>query len=726
MARKNKDVPRDGQKGKLLWGGLIFSFAFVALLFFIPAISVHEWRLFDFWMINEYPRSTAEDVAVVGIDEDLFEVMGFNWPISKDTYAEIILMLQEYGAEVMAFDVLFLDKICNEDDFLFAEYLRQTPNISLGMGFVMKRTNGGRGVIHAADDTLLDTFALGPGNIYYDKHSIRRVQRPYDKLCRYAHSAGFVNRSITMPDGVDRKMPLLLSANSRVYPSLALDAVSLFRQDSLSYDLDARKLMTGGDTVSMNDHYGITVNFRDSIPFFNLSTLYREYNSYLTGEREELAQHLAGKTVFIGSSSETVGDMGLTPISSKYSGGRAPIVTLHAMTAHTILQNIPVKDLTGIFSLGLSFAMLLVLYGVFSALPKKFLFFVIPALFITLYVAGLVLFHRDIFLPLGQSFMAMALFTVIGIIVDYLEDNREYRYLTSLFKTYLSPQYIEDMARTHTVPRLGGEAVYGTAFFTDIEHFSTFSERFSPEDLIAVLNTYFSRMTNLLLENQGTLDRYSGDAIIAFFGAPKSLDNSARYACKTACEMQHAVRELEKLWHDDPSLSAKITTMNTRIGINTGEFVTGNIGCDIRMNYTMIGDSVNLAARLESAAKQYGVYILVGEQTREDAGDDFLFREIDKIIVVGKHTRVRIYELLGRREDETSRMRGLIAAYEQALQQYYAGHFAKGEELFRGCIGKEPDPDKNCSPSRVMARRCEMLRADPPPEWTGVFSMTRK
>ncbi|ERP39150.1 adenylate/guanylate cyclase domain-containing protein [Chitinivibrio alkaliphilus] len=728
-----KGMPKEhrpqSQKYKLLWGGLVFSFAFVALLFRIPTVAVQEWRVYDFWTRNEHGGDVSSSVAVVGIDEDFFETLGFTWPLRKDVYARILMMLEEYGATVTALDIIFIDEMIHDDDALFLQYLAASPSVIPGFGFVVRQSDGGRGVIPGQQHRFMERFSHGDGEIYFDDRSVRRVQRPYDAVGDVVQRMGFINRAVPMPDGVDRKMPVLLSANSRVYASLALEAVLAYTDHTLSYDLDKSKLHLSDDTISLDAEYGITVNFSDSLPFYSLSSLYRGYNAYLRGDTDSLPQLLDKAIVFVGSAAETVGDLGLTPLSQRYSSGRSPIVQLHAQTAHTLLEGDPVVDLGFRAASILSFGALLLLYGIFLFLSKKFLFICIPLLFISLYMGAYFLYLENVFLPMVQAFVSVAIFTGIGIIVDYLEDNREYKYLTSLFKTYLSPQYIEEMARTHTIPKLGGESVYGTAFFTDIEKFSTFSEKFdNPQDLVAVLNTYFSKMTNILLENKGTLDRYSGDAIIAFFGAPQRIPQNAFHACKAACQMQRALRELEVLWQKDPDISQKITSMRTRIGINTGNFVTGNIGCDIRMNYTMIGDSVNLAARLESAAKQYGVSVLVGETTREDAGDSFFFRWVDTITVVGKKQPVRVYELMGEKEvcetEEQTQINDLINVYESALQKYTEGDFSTALEEFRRSCEREISP--GMSPSTVMVKRTEYLCVHPPSQWNGVFSLTQK
>ncbi len=281
------------------------------------------------------------------------------------------------------------------------------------------------------------------------------------------------------------------------------------------------------------------------------------------------------------------------------------------------------------------------------------------------------------------------------------------------------------MARTHTIPKLGGEEIHGTAFFTDIEKFSTFSEIFTPEELIHVLNEYFSKMTEILIDNRGTLDKFIGDAIVAIFGAPYYSDENAIHACYAAFGMQKALDELREKWKKDPVLSSKIGNMKMRIGLNSGPFIVGNLGCEDQMSYTMIGDTVNLAARLESGAKLYGVYTLVGESTYEKAKDIFLFRCIDRIVVIGRSEPISIYELLAPISEVTNELRECKEKYEMALELYFEGSFEEALSLFKEAIAYEIQESRKV-PSRVMMDRCQELITLAPNNWDGAYTMRSK
>ena len=264
------------------------------------------------------------------------------------------------------------------------------------------------------------------------------------------------------------------------------------------------------------------------------------------------------------------------------------------------------------------------------------------------------------------------------IVLKVLTEQKDKKFLKSTFSSYLAPEIIDEMYKNKTMPTLGGEARSITAYFTDIQSFSTFSEKLTADQLVELINEYLSAMTDILINEKGTLDKYEGDAIIAFFGAPMEIPDHALRACRVAVSMQQTLTGLCEKWkHEkqDPHDSDRNTkglaatewkpgdrwpfivhSMKMRIGINTGEIVVGNMGSAMRMNYTMMGDPVNLAARLEEAGKQYGVYILVSEDTlkmeiTDNDGhvkrvlDMVDVRFIDTIAVVGKSEPVRVYEL---------------------------------------------------------------------------------
>ena len=261
---------------------------------------------------------------------------------------------------------------------------------------------------------------------------------------------------------------------------------------------------------------------------------------------------------------------------------------------------------------------------------------------------------------------------------------------------------------------------------------STFSEKLgSPTRLVELLNEYLTEMTSILLKHYGTLDKYEGDAIIAFFGAPMPMDDHAHQACCTALDMQDKLGVLRQKWKNEGDKWPQIVhDMRMRIGINTGPIVTGNMGSRVRMNYTMMGDSVNLAARLESAAKQYGVYTMISHFTHEMVKNDFETRQLDKITVVGKSEPIIVYELLARKGALSEEMRRLLSLYGEGINYFYNREWDRAIDRLRQADELEPNravTPKNITPSNKIIGYCEAYNEHPPaPGWDGVMPLTSK
>jgi adenylate cyclase len=318
-------------------------------------------------------------------------------------------------------------------------------------------------------------------------------------------------------------------------------------------------------------------------------------------------------------------------------------------------------------------------------------------------------------------------------IYHYVVENKDKRFLRKIFGTYLSPELIEQMVQTKIPPQLGGSSDIRTAYFTDIASFSTFSEALSATKLVELLNEYLTAMTDILLDEGGTLDKYEGDAIVAFFGAPLPQEDHAARALRVALRMQEELARLRAKWSAevDKKWPEIVQQMRMRIGISSGEIVTGNMGSKTRMNYTMMGDVVNTAARLEASAKQYGIYIQCTSEALEwarKAGAEFECRIIDKVRVVGRTEPVDTVEIMAWKDqlsEDLSMMRDL---YHQGLdlyrQQKWDEAMAKFVESDRL---EEVFPKRPTTPSRVYIERCEFFKEHPPEkDWDGVWTLTSK
>ena len=336
----------------------------------------------------------------------------------------------------------------------------------------------------------------------------------------------------------------------------------------------------------------------------------------------------------------------------------------------------------------------------------------------------------------GESYMVPIVAPLAGLVLTYasniifqfLHEQQDKKFLRETFGTYIAPKVLDKMYEEKQAPKLGGVEGHHTAFFSDIQNFSTFSEALEPTRMVALMNEYLTVMSQVILDNEGTLDKYIGDAIVAFYGAPAPVENHEKKSCTTALLMEDALENLRQKWRRENDWPDIVYSMQHRIGLNCGKMVTGNMGSEMRMNYTMMGDTVNLAARLESSAKQYGVYNFVGENIYEETKDEFIFRFLDFVQVKGKNIPVKVYELVSAKDNADNHTVNLIKVFEEGLDHYYQQQWDKALAHFKKAEGMEDHfTSRNTTPSAVFIERCTMFKDNPPgKDWDGVWTMTSK
>ncbi len=337
---------------------------------------------------------------------------------------------------------------------------------------------------------------------------------------------------------------------------------------------------------------------------------------------------------------------------------------------------------------------------------------------------------------INDSYVIPIIPSIVGVFITYTSnvlyriaiEQKDKRFLKNTFGTYVSPQLIDRMYDAKQEPKLGGEAGYHTAFFSDIQSFSTFSEVLEPEKMVSLMNEYLTEMTDILLENRGTLDKYIGDAIVAFYGAPVHVKKHEYLACKTALDMEFHLNELRQKWSQDNNWPDIVKNIRHRVGLNSGDMVTGNMGSNMRMNYTMMGDTVNIAARLEASAKQYGVYIQVAENTYKAVSNDFEWRFLDNVKVKGKSKPVRVFELISNKDKLDEKNAKLLSSFNQGIKNYENKKWSlalkdfensqKFEDMFIG---------RPTNPSLIYIKRCKYFIDNPPKkDWDGIWTLNIK
>jgi adenylate cyclase len=463
-----------------------------------------------------------------------------------------------------------------------------------------------------------------------------------------------------------------------------------------------------------------------------LADVERQYTALL----KDLAASFAGKFCIIGRVDTGTTDIGVNPFFGEYVN-----VGTHAVVLDTILRESFITPLHPLWS---------------AAFPLVF------ALFLMLGLRGLKPVPRTA-LGLGGAFLfgaaSFAIFRFTGVFIGplgpvaaaviavtsremifYQISEKEKQFINKALSTYVSKEVVAELVANPSLLQLGGSKRQMSAIFTDIQRFSTISEQLDPEQLVYLLNRYLTGMSDIIMENTGTIDKYEGDAIIAFFGAPVYRPDHAALACRSALRMKKAEADLNRKVVEEGLIPEGVLAalrgkgikldpenpapLYTRIGINTGEMVVGNMGTSNKMNYTIMGNAVNLAARLEGVNKQYHTGgILISEDTKNEIGEEFLCRSLDRVRVVGINTPLRLYELLALRGEAAAADFDACAAWENALALYEKREFRAAEEIFGSLAAR----NENDGTSRLYADTCRAYIAAPPPEdWDAVNNLTEK
>ena len=432
-----------------------------------------------------------------------------------------------------------------------------------------------------------------------------------------------------------------------------------------------------------------------------------------------------GKKLYYGLTATGTSDLNPMPFDPRY-----PMVGLHANALNTILDNKIIHEVPKI-----QVTLIIGIIGLLLAFGVPALSAAMGGLATAVIIGGYAwlsfwLFtNQQVWLDMVGP-LSTLLIGYLGITVyNYIQEEKNKNFLKESFGTYVSPELIDQMYESGEEPSLGGEEGYHTAFFTDIQSFSAFSEKLTASELVALLNQYLTDMTDVLLENNGTLDKYIGDAIVAFYGAPIDVDDHEYWACKTAIEMQDKLAVLRDGWVAEGDRWPEIVhNMQNRIGISSGQMVTGNMGSEARMNYTMMGDNVNTAARLESSAKQYGIYIQIADSTYQLVKGKVVVRDLDNVVVMGKNEPVKVWELISEVGQEPEQYKKILPAYHEALDLYKNQEWSKAIEAFKASDALEDMfGGRKTNPSRIYIPRCEHYLENPPgDDWDGVWTLTSK
>ncbi|HYA41210.1 MAG TPA: adenylate/guanylate cyclase domain-containing protein [Syntrophobacteraceae bacterium] len=647
-----------------IWALWSLSLLLIVPLAFFPLITELENQVLDRFFGIRGARPSPPELLIVGIDEASFQELRLAWPWPRSLHARLIDRLSAAGARLVIFDVLFTEPTDPENDAALASAIQRAGNVLLAETCDYTDERLFTRVIDIRPIGLFENAAKGTGMAMIKPDSDGGVR----------HFQARIEGKPTLP---------ALAYHAAGRPELPPDCSGLIK-----FVGPARSI----DTLS--------------------------YSQILDDEHPVPAERIRDRIVLVGrelqASPAPLGQTDLFPtpffsITGTYTSG----VEIHANIIHNLLTGRWLREISVTAKLIACFGYFLLFSLMVAAVPP------VRGL-IALGMSSLGLTAICYLLFSALDFWAPPVLFVIGttsiytcsVVLQYLAEARQKKWLRGAFDRYVSPEVVQSIVNNPSSLELGGQEIEATIFFSDLADFTSFSERLHPSDLVSLLIEYFTPMTNIILEHRGALDKFIGDAIMAFWGAPLPLENHARYACEAALAMKKSLAALQEGWRQ-----RKLPLLKARMGIHSGPVVAGNVGSSQRFNYTVLGDTVNLASRLEGANKLYGTTILISEDTFRLAGPAFLSRELDMIRVKGRSAPVKIYELIGKHgENELP----FLDTFAEGLAAYRNRLWERAELRFGSIAALDP-------PSKTYVERCRLYKAEPPPEnWDGAFTQKAK
>ncbi len=442
----------------------------------------------------------------------------------------------------------------------------------------------------------------------------------------------------------------------------------------------------------------------------------RETLNQILELREGMKEQFNGTTCVIGYSGTSTTDIGVNPFEEEYMN-----MGLYAAVTNTILSGSFLNESPLLIPIVITIMMTLLTALIVSHLnPGPGILAGIGILLLTEGLLVLFFIFTGTYIPMVTPGLSLVLAFITSVSFNLLIASREKGFIRSAFAQYLSDDVIKDLIDDPSKLTLGGEEKHMTAIFTDVKGFSSISEKMTPQNLVSLLNEYLTEMSNLIMEERGTIDKYEGDAIIAFYGAPHPYSDHAVKACRSAIRMKKAEKLLNERMLEEGKAPGPLLT---RIGINTGDMVVGNMGTLQKMDYTMMGNAVNLAARLEGVNKQYGTWLLISDSTYRETGDIFTVRKLDRVRVVGINEPVRLYELIDERTQTPEQILLGLELFHRGLELFEQREWLEAMEAFRKTREFIPEDPT----SEIYMKRCLKFSKEPPPkEWDGVFNLTQK
>ncbi|MBN2345222.1 MAG: adenylate/guanylate cyclase domain-containing protein [Candidatus Aminicenantes bacterium] len=637
----------------------------------------------------------AAPVALVEIDQESIDFysrqFNISWPWPRSLYARAVDYLAGAGARAIALDMVFSEPglYGGEDEWLAAS-VKRAGNVFMPFFFLDQEGAGAvSGRFALAQPPPLDVVPAREG----------KVTMPLPEITAVLRGGG---NAAASPDSdhVFRRLCHFVRHGGHVFPSFSL-AVARFADPTLSPE-EVPFAADGGMNLKFYRKGGFA---RYGIAQVIQSQVRRE-----AGEEAVVpAAAFRDRVVVIGATALALLDNRATPVDPLGAGFELHATALANFLERDFIRAVP-RAWQWLLVL-LAVALLNALLPGMATIQRQLLLALAAMLLAT--SGNALLFHAGLDLDLLPLLVGMAACSGSDAYLRYQRMHREKKFIEGAFKGYMSDSLLAEILKNPRGLNLGGERKRVTVFFSDLAGFTTISEQLPPEEVVKLLNRYLERMNAVIMENGGYIDKYEGDAIMALWGAPLDCADQATRALRAALRCQEELQALNA-----ELAAAGLPRLGLRIGINSGEVIVGNIGSRQRFAYTVIGDAVNLASRLEGVNKQYGTKIVCGSLAARMASGELLLRRLDRVRVKGKQQPEEIFEVVGEREGTPGERLEILERFARGLRLYFAGGFSAATDIFHALAG---DP-----PSQVFDRRCRYLQEHPPADWDGVWTHTEK
>lgn len=712
-----KNIFRPKIRQALLAGLIAASIVLVLWLsgrFESPEAKTWDWRCH----FLAAPGVATDDIRLILLDQNsldwAFQENGLTWPWPRELYGAIINYCRRSGAKAIAFDVLFSEpsKYGVEDDVAFGaavyDFKRFAASIALSQ-------TSGRHMSWPPAVPIPQWEIAGLENWLKSSHPKKMVfPRAFFPIPEISEKAAILCSVQSEPDsdGVYRKIRPFTVFNDHALPLLGIGTY-LAAQPQTPASIAPGRLTIADKILPIDSKGNVVLRFRGpsgTYQAYSAAAVLQSEIRILNGEKPSIQDTTAfkDKYVLFGFTAPGLYDLRSAAVDGAFSGVEIHATLLDNFLSNDFIQPVPAAPVAIlIVALALSVATFL---SAFSSLRTMT---ILGSLFLAIPIGlSLGAYIQGYWLPLVAPETAVVLAIVFALALNYMTEGRQKRFIKNAFQQYLSPTVIEQLLRNPERLKLGGERKMLSIFFSDLQGFTSISEGLDPETLTQLLNDFLSAMTDIIHAEGGTVDKYEGDAIIAFWNAPLDVPDHAIRVVQAALACQDRLAQLR------PMFKTRIgKELHMRIGINTGMAVVGNMGSRTRFDYTMLGDAVNLAARLEGVNKEFGTYTIISESTRKMTGDAFAVRELARVAVVGRKEAVTIYEPMF--FDDFKHRGEILEKFAAGLERFHQGRFSEARSLFQ--MIHESDP-----PAAAYLKKCTELMRTPPENWQGVWVMTTK